>query len=81
MKSWRPICPLSGALNPVLRVTCKDSLRRWDVLAPQFPGSERDLGSEGWVERSLLTWKLPGHQILLEGGSRNYYVENLFENP
>ena len=49
MRSWRPSCPRTAALNPQLRATCKEILR-WgrmpagEILLPQNPG--RSLGKE-----------------------------------
>lgn len=48
------------------------------LLAPQVPGSEKDLGSEGGEEGSPLNRKLSAQQTHLEGGSRSCYAKTFW---
>lgn len=49
MRSWRPSCPRTAALNPQLRVTCKAILSWGQILAGGFcfPGSQGEVWGEG----------------------------------
>lgn len=67
MRSWRPSCPHTAALNPQLRVTCKGILR-WRASWRGDPASPAPKGSEGSWTRSMgrgepQIWKSP-RQVL-----------------